>query len=181
MTAKLDASALIYLGKADLLSLADKVCDGLAITTGVYNEAVTGGLNAGHRDAAKIARATQTGAVKVVSWAPGTQELLKQAAFPAALGPGEQETIVEAVAQQCLAVLDDTRARASAVVIGVEFCRTETLLVEALVAGLVNLTEFETSLLRLAQMRNMRASELAELLRLGRLISEGLRDDHAST
>lgn len=117
----------------------------------------------------------------MVSLAPGTQELLKQAAFPAALGPGEQETIVEAVAQQCLAVLDDTRARAAAVVIGVEFCRTETLLVEALVAGLVNLTEFETSLLRLAQMRNMRASELAELLRLGRLISEGLRDDHAST
>ena len=177
MTAKLDASALIYLGKADLLSLADKVCDGLAITTGVYNEAVTGGLNAGHRDAAKIARATQTGSVKVVSLAPGTQEFLKQAAFPAALGPGEQETIVEAAAQQCLAVLDDTRARAAAVFV----CRTETLLVEALVAGLVNLTEFETSLLRLAQMRNMRASELAELLRLGRLISEGLRDDHAST
>jgi predicted nucleic acid-binding protein len=181
MTAILDASALIYLGKADLLSLAAKVCEGLAITTGVYDEAVTDGQNAGHRDATKIARAVRDGSVKVTPLAPSAHQLLMEAAFPSALGPGEKETIVEAAAQQCLAVLDDTRARAAAVVLGVEFCRTETLLVEALVTGLISLTEFETGLLRLAQARNMRASELAELLRLGRVIGEGLRNDRAST
>jgi len=47
--------------------------------------------------------------------------------------------------------------------------------------GLISLTEFETGLLRLAQARNMRASELAELLRLGRVIGEGLRNDRTST
>lgn len=181
MTAKLDASALIYLGKADLLSLADKVCHGLVITTSVYNETVTGGQGAGHRDAARIARAVRDGSIQVVSLSPRTHELLRQAAFPSALGAGEQETIVEAAAQQCLAVLDDVRARAAAVVMGIEFCRTETLLLEALVAGLISLPEFETDLLRLAQVRNMKASELAELFRLGRLISEGLQHDRSST
>jgi len=181
MTAKLDASALIYLGKADLLSLADKVYHGLAITTSVYNEAVTGGQSAGHRDAARIARAVRDGSIQVVSLALAAQNLLNRATFPSALGPGEQETIVEAAAQQCLAVLDDVRARTAAVVMGIEFCRTETLLLEAMVAGLISLSEFEASLLRLAQVRNMKASELAELLRLGRLISEGLQHDRTST
>lgn len=88
---------------------------------------------------------------------------------------------MEALAQQCLAVLDDARARAAAVVMGTEFCRTETLLVEAMVAGLINLAEFERGLLRLAQVRSMKASDLAELLRLGRLIWEGLPYDRTST
>jgi hypothetical protein len=60
-------------------------------------------------------------------------------------------------------------------------CRSETLLVEALVRNLISLLEFETALLRLAQVRGMRADDLVELLRLGRLIEEARNYDRTDT
>jgi len=181
MTAKLDASAIIYLSKANLLSLAAQVCGGLVITTGVYEEAVVHGREAGYRDAETIDRAVQGQLIRVVSLKETSRQRLAQAGFPSRLGRGEKETTIEALEQGCLAVLDDGRARAAAAVLGATLCRTETLLVEALVRSLIGLVEFETALLRLAQVRGMRPDDLAELLRLGRLIEEVLADDRADT
>ena len=106
---------------------------------------------------------------------------LDEAKFPPHLGGGEQETIVEALEQECLTVLDDGRARAAAAVLSATLCRTETLLVEALVRRLIALPEFEAALLRLAQVRGMKAEDLAELLRLGRLIGEVFAHDSPNT
>jgi len=181
MTAKLDASAIIYLGKANLLDLVAQVCSGLVITTGVYEEVVVRGREAGHRDADAIEEAVQNRVVRVTLLEKTGRKRLEEAGFPARLGIGEQETIVEALEQACLAVLDDGQARAAAVVLGTTLCRTETLLVEALVRNLIGLVEFEAALLRLARVRGMRPDDLAELLRLGRLIGEVLADDCANT
>jgi len=181
MTAKLDASAIIYLSKADLLTLAAQVCDGLAMTTAVHEEVVVRGLEAGHRDAQTIERAVEDRLIRVVSLTEGSRCRLDQAGFPPCLGSGEQETIIEALEQECLAVLDDGRARAAAVVLGVTLCRTETLLVEALVRNLIGLAEFERALLRLARVRGMRPDDLAELLRLGRVIGEVLADERTDS
>ena len=177
VAAKLDASALIYLGKTDLMALAAQVCGGLFITTGVYNEAVVRGRAAGHRDAERIGKAVEGKLVQIVPLGEASCQYLEQAGFPTALGDGERETIVEALAQNCLAVLDDVRARSAAVILGAAFCRTETLLVEALVRHLATLAEFEAALLRLAQVRGMKPDDLAELLRLGRLIEEARNYD----
>jgi len=181
MTAKLDASAIIYLSKADLLTLAAQVCGELVITTGVYQEAVVRGQEAGYSDAGRIAKAVQDRRVRVVSLTEASRKRLEEAGFPPSLGMGEQETIIEALEQECLAVLDDGRARAAAVVLDTTLCRTETLLVEALVRNLIGLAEFEETLLRLARVRGMRPDDLAELLRLGRLIGEVLADERADT
>jgi predicted nucleic acid-binding protein len=181
MTAKLDASAIIYLSKANLLTLAAQVCGGLAMTTGVYEEVVVHGRAAGHHDAETIEKAVHDQLVRVVALAEASRQRLDQAGFPPRLGHGEQETIVEALEQECLAVLDDGQARAAAVVLGTTFCRTETLLVEALVRNLISLAEFEAALLRLAQIRGMRPDDLAELLRLGRLMGEVLAHDRTDT
>jgi predicted nucleic acid-binding protein len=191
MTAKLDASALIYLGKADLLTLAAEVCVGLVITTGVYEEAVVRGRAAGHRDADRIAkviaypgqagRAGEKSLVQVVSLAETARQRLGQDEFPSGLGKGERETIMEAVAQGCLAVLDDVRARSAAMMLGATFCRTETLLMEALVRDLIGPTEFEAALLRLAQVKGIKPDDLAEWVRLGRLIGKAGRYDRAKT
>lgn len=181
MTAKLDASAIIYLGKTNLLNLAARVCGELIVTTGVYQEVVVRGREAGHRDAEAIEKAVQDRVVQVVPLKEASRKRLHEAGFPPRLGIGEQETIVEALEQDCLAVLDDLRARSAAVVLGVVLSRTETLLVEALVRGLIDLVEYETALLRLAQVRGMRPDDLVELLRLGRLIEEVLAYDRKGT
>jgi len=147
----------------------------------VYQEAVVRGQEAGYRDAVKIAKAVQDRLVRVVPLTEASRKRLDDAGFSPRLGSGEQETIVEALEQKCLAVLDDGRGRAAAIVLGTTLCRTETLLVEALVRNLIGLVEFEAALLRLAQVRGMRPDDLAELLRLGRLIGEVLTDERADT
>lgn len=122
----------------------------MVVTTAVYEEAVVHGREAGHRDAEAINRSVQDRVIQVVSLKETGRQRLEGARFPPRLGIGEQETIIEALEQACLAVLDDGLARAAATVLGVTLCRTETLLVEALVRNLIDLAEFETSLLRLA-------------------------------
>lgn len=181
MTAKLDASAIIYLAKADLLELSAEVWEELSITTDVYQEAVVRGREAGFSDAEVIARAIQDRVVGVVSLDEDSYKRLESAGFPPRLGTGEQTTIIEALEQECLAVLDDLRARSAAAVLGAELSRTETLLLEALVKGLVDFPEYETALLRLAQVRTMKPADLVELLRLGRLITEVLTDEYTDT
>lgn len=180
MTAKLDSSALIYLSKAGLLPLATQVWGELLITSGVYHEAVTKGRIAGHRDSVAIEAAVKQRLVTVVSLGASSQKQLNNAGFSTSLGVGEKETIIEALVEGCLAVLDDNKARATAVVLGSTFCRTEMLLVEALVRQRILVAEFEALLLRLAGVRNMKSEELAELLHLGRLIAEVSTDDHSS-
>lgn len=117
----------------------------------------------------------------VVSLDEDSYKRLESAGFPPRLGTGEQTTIIEALEQECLAVLDDLRARSAAAVLGAELSRTETLLLEALVKRLVTFPEYETALLRLARVRSMRSDDLVELLRLGRLITEVLTDEYTDT
>jgi hypothetical protein len=92
MTAKLDASATIYLGKANLLTLAARVCGGLLITASVYEETVVRGQEAGHRDAGIIAKAIQDRLIRVVPLTEASRRRLDQARFPSRLGNGEQES-----------------------------------------------------------------------------------------
>ena len=180
MTAKLDASALIYLNKAGLLDLAVRVCDELVITQAVYDECVVRGRRAGHRDAEAIQEVINVGTLRVVSLNESGQQRLTAANFDRRLGRGEQETIIEALEKDCLTVLDDIRARSAAAVLGANLSRTETLVLEALVRGLVGPVDFEKHLLRLAQVRGMRADELSELLRIGHLIIEVMSHDRAN-
>ena len=69
-------------------------------------------------------------------------------------------------------MLDDLRARAAAAVLDVTLCRTDTVLVEGLLKRRIELNTFEDMAVRLAGVMGMRADDLAELLRLGRLIQE---------
>lgn len=63
----------------------------------------------------------------------------------------------------------------------VELSRTETLLLEALAKGVVDFSEYETALLRLARIKSMRSDDVLELLRLGRVITEVLGDEYTNT
>ncbi|MEE8162902.1 MAG: UDP-N-acetylglucosamine 2-epimerase [Anaerolineae bacterium] len=78
---------------------------------------------------------------------------------------GEQETIIEALEQRCLVVLDDLRARAAAAVLGAALCRSDTLLVEGLLKREIALAEFQAIALRLADITGMRVDDLAEMAR----------------
>jgi len=115
-------------------------------------------------------------AFQVKQLSPAAAKRLAEARFPDRLGPGEQETIVEALEEECLAVLDDLHARAAAAALGVLMCGCDTVVLEALLKGRISGEEYQARVTRLAAVMGMRADDLAELLWLGRLIQEGL--DH---
>jgi len=94
--------------------------------------------------------------------------------LPLSLGAGERETIIEALEEECLAILDDLDSRAVASALGVSLCGSDTVLIEALLRRLVTLQDYEGKATRLAGVMGMRADDLAELLRLGRLIKEAI-------
>ena len=135
------------------------------------------GKAGGYPDALVIEQTIAEGCIQVKQLSPAAGKRLDEARFPERLGVGEQETIIEALEQKCLAVLDDLRARATAAVWDVTLCRTDTVLVEGLLKRRIELTEFEDMAIRLAGVMGMRADDLAELLRLGRLIQEVRADD----
>jgi predicted nucleic acid-binding protein len=174
VTAKLDASAIVYLSKAKLLTLVERVCGPIVITAGVYQEVVVRGRAAGHRDADVIDKAVRNREVLVVSLTEIGRKRLEEAGFSARLGQGEQETIIEALEQNCLAVLDDSYARSAAMTLRATFCRTETLLIEAVMKKAMDMAAYEAALSRLAQAKGMKLDDLMELLRVGRLITGGV-------
>ena len=141
-TIKLDASGLIYLTKAGHLDLVEDLYKEVIITDAVYQEAVIQGKAGGYPDALVIERAIAEGRIQVKQLSPVANKRLDEARFPERLGMGEQETIVEALEQKCLAVLDDLRARAAAAVLDVTLCRTDTVLVEWLLKRRVELNTF---------------------------------------
>ena len=144
------------------------------IPEAVYQERVVQGKAAGHRDAAQVERMIREARIQVVPLDASAEARLQDAALPDSLGSGEKETIIEAAEQGCLAVLDDLRARATAAALGVTLCRSDTLLVEGLLKGHLTQREFQAMAIRLAGVRGMRADDLIELLRSGRLIKEVL-------
>jgi len=178
MPIKLDASAVIYFTKATLLKLVKTLYGELFITEAVYQEMVVQGKAAGHRDAAEVERMISEAKMQVIGLNESAEARLRDAALPDSLGRGEKETIIEAAEQGCLAVLDDLRARATAAALGVTLCRSDTLLVEGLLKGHITQSEFQAMAISLAGVKGMRADDLIELLRLGRLIKEVLENDN---
>lgn len=142
------------------------------ITSAVYQEAVEAGKKAGYADAYLIERYVIEGKVTVIELTAGVQEKLGRAAMPSKLGLGEKETIIEALEEDCLAILDDLGSRSVAAMLGLAFSGSDTVLLEALLKKFITLEDYESKISRLATVMGMRADDLAELLRLGRLIGE---------
>jgi len=172
MPVKLDACSLIYLTKAKLLDLVEKLHGEMLIPEAVYQEAVVAGKRAGYTDALTIEQYIEAGKVKVISLTADVRRRMETLQLPLSLGAGERETIIEALEEGCLAILDDLDSRAAASALGVLLCGSDTVLIEALLKKLVTLQEYEAAVTRLAGIMGMRADDLAELLRLGRLIKE---------
>lgn len=125
-----------------------------------------------------IEKAIAEGRIQVKQLSSAAAKRLAEARFPHRLGPGEQETIVEALEQKCLAVLDDLHARATAAALDLSLCGSDTVVLEALLRGRLSGEEYQTKITRLAGVMGMRADDLAELLWLGRLIQEAV--DHGN-
>jgi len=178
MPIKLDASAVIYFTKATLLDLVKTLYGEVFITEAVYQETVVRCKAAGHRDATEVERMISESKIHVIDLNESAEARLRNAALPDSLGRGEKETIIEAAEQGRLAVLDDLRARATAAALDVTLCRSDTLLLEGLLKGHINQSEFQAMSIRLAGVAGMRADDLVELLRLGRLIKEVLKNDN---
>lgn len=146
----------------------------IIITDAVYQEAVIQGKAGGYPDALVIEKAIVEGGIQVKQLSPAAAKRLAEARFPDRLGPGEQETIIEALEQECLAVLDDLHARAAAAALGLSLCGCDTVVLEGLLRGLIGGEEYQTKVTRLATVMGMRADDLAELLWLGHMIQEVL-------
>lgn len=174
MPVKLDACSLIYLAKAELVDLVEILYGEILIPEAVYQEAVVAGKKAGYADALTIEQYVEAGKMKVIRLTADVQRRMGALQLPLSLGAGERETIIEALEEECLAILDDLDSRAAASALGVSLCGSDTVLIEALLRRLVTLQEYEDKATRLAGVMGMRADDLAELLRLGRLIKEAI-------
>ncbi|MFH1674841.1 MAG: DUF3368 domain-containing protein [Pseudomonadota bacterium] len=139
-TAVSNATPLIYLSKANKLSLLQAVVRQLFIPEAVHREVVIEGKRLGERDAYRVEKAINQGwilvqAVKVI--------------YPIeiAIHPGEVEVISLAKEKGIEAVLmDDIKARAASEMAGLRPIGTLWVILKAVKNHILNLDEFLTTL-----------------------------------
>jgi predicted nucleic acid-binding protein len=161
---KIDSCSLIYLAKADLLPVTRQLYRDMRITRGVYEEVVVEGRKRNRPDAFVVDSYIEKRAIGVVDFNGRLPPEL------ATMGRGESETVMEAHAESCPALLDDLRSRAYAARAGIEYTSVDVLLIEALARGKLTPEEFGDHARSLAKACSMRAERFAELLRIGMII-----------
>jgi len=162
---KIDACSLIYLVKSDLLSVALDLYKEIRITDSVYDEVIVRRKRAGHSDAAVAEAEVQRKKIKVVP------SKAKKEPSLASLGRGESDTIAEARAEDCPALVDDSRAKVVARKLKVPFLSVDIMLIEALARKKITMDEFQRMARDLNSVANFRSDKYADLLAIANIVS----------
>lgn len=128
-----DATPLIYLAKADRLSLLEYLDGRRLIPEPVYDEVVTGGVDAGYTDARRLERAVDEGAFEVVP-VPETPLSDRLGENPN-LSPADVAVLGCAEAHAGTAVMDEAYGRDVAAVEGIETRGTAYLVLSLVERG----------------------------------------------
>ncbi len=162
---KIDSCSLIYLVKSDLLSLAIELYEEVRITDSVYDEVIVQGKRAGYPDAAMAEAEVQRKKIKIV------RSKAKKEPSLASLGCGESDTIAEARAESCPALVDDSRAKIVARKLKVPFLSVDIMLIEALARKKITMDEFYKMARDLNSVANYRSDKYADLLTIANIVS----------
>ena len=162
---KIDACSFIYLVKSDLLSLASELYKEIRITDSVYDEVIVQGKRAGHPDAAVAEAEVQRKKIKII------HSKAKKEPSLASLGRGESDTIAEARAEDCPALVDDSRAKIVARKLNVPILSVDIMLIEALARKKITMNEFHKMARDLNSVANYRSDKYADLLTIANIVS----------
>ncbi|MEX2754296.1 MAG: hypothetical protein Q6365_002805 [Candidatus Sigynarchaeota archaeon] len=132
---KIDASSLIYLLRMNFIDVLVKFENELVITKAVHDEVVIRGKNKGRADAFICEKLIHEGRITVHDHLGYMLNVN--------LGPGEQETIQNAMEKQCSCVLDDQKALRMATSMGVAVKQVPFLMLEALKKNVISSIEFD--------------------------------------
>jgi predicted nucleic acid-binding protein len=167
---KLDSCSAIYLAKCEMLDLAADVYSRLAVTQSVYREAVRRGKECGYADAYVLDQAVVDGSIQVVEIKPSDSKAMGTMPIFQKLGEGEAETLYEALAQGCVAMVDDRDAWIAARALGVEYTTSLGLLIEGVWAGRLSPPRFDELMDRLASAAGIPPDRVREARRIARVI-----------
>jgi predicted nucleic acid-binding protein len=153
--------------KAGLFELIRDYYKDVRVTDKVKIECVDKGIKSGHRDAYVIDHLIRIGHIKVI-------KAEKDIEHPSLdrIDQGERSTIVEAINEDCIAVLNDQKSRAVAGLFNVKFMALELLLIEMLAKDTIDSQSFDEHVKRLAKVSRMRGDRLVEVFELKRIVLE---------
>jgi predicted nucleic acid-binding protein len=157
-----DASALIYLAKADLLGAACQIVGAVRVVPAVWGEAIESGLSRRLPDAARLEQAAAEGLLRRVPLAMAPLRLAAEIGKQFRLGSGESQVFAMAKRGESI-LMDDGRAVRVALSLGL--IPVSTLMLPALGVRRGAVDEgFARQMLRvLATVVAVRADTLAQL------------------
>jgi predicted nucleic acid-binding protein len=126
---------MIYALKMDFTSVLSKLHEDVVITKGVHDEVVTRGKRKGKAEAYICEKLIKTGNI-IVHDSPSTSPIL-------GLGPGETETIQNAIEHKCACIIDDKKGRRVAVSMNLDSRSIGLELLAALKKKIISSGEFD--------------------------------------
>ncbi|MHA2244540.1 MAG: hypothetical protein ACXADY_06190 [Candidatus Hodarchaeales archaeon] len=159
---KIDASAIIYIIKANLIDVLLPNYTPLRITKPVFNEVVTKGKLKGYSDAFIIEHLVNNNKIEVMP------EIEFELPLLASLGSGEQSSIVEAHQQHELLIIDDKKARNRAIAFNIEFIGTDGLLLTVFLSNYISFDVFKEKLTKLSEIMLLSPTKVIKLLEIAK-------------
>lgn len=132
---KIDSSPLIYAIKGNYISLLKNLYSDIVIIDSVYEEVVKSGINRGKRDAYVIEKLIETKELE--------RHSDSEIEIQINLGKGESAVINSAKKENCIAFLEDQKARKIATNLGIKVEWTSYALLKALKVRLISDGEFD--------------------------------------
>ncbi|MBM3934438.1 MAG: hypothetical protein FJ319_09080 [SAR202 cluster bacterium] len=143
-----DSSSLIYLGKLDRLPLLERLYSDVLIAPSVWEETIQGGKEVHPVESAQLERSLRE--YELIDLTYDEVRLSQLFRMDLRLGAGEAEVIAVSSIRGCVAMVDEKRARAAAVRLGVRLVGTVGVLLAAREISLLSYDELLDLLRRLA-------------------------------
>ncbi|SMO84963.1 DUF3368 domain-containing protein [Halorubrum cibi] len=130
-----DATALIYLAKAERLAVVETLSEPRLVPEPVYDEVVTEEIEAGYDDARRIEQAVEGGRLEVVETDLDDSAIATRLDRHSGLSDADVAVLAYADARDAVAVMDEAAGRSAAEVEGVETRGTAYVVLSAVKCG----------------------------------------------
>jgi predicted nucleic acid-binding protein len=130
-----DATSLIYLAKAERLSVVETLSESRLVPEQVYHEVVTEGIETRYDDARRIEQEVEGGRLAVVDAATDESDITDRLARHDGLIDADVGVLACADARDAVAVMDEAAGRSAAAVEGIETRGTAYVVLSAVKRG----------------------------------------------
>ena len=163
-----DASVLIALAKMRRLDLLAAVYGKVLIGPVVKGETVDAGKRISAPGVLLIEKAIDDGWLQIARLSPKEKKTAQSIVSKSRLDGGEAESIALATARKLIVIIDDKEARSFAEAMGVQFCGTAGMLLQAFVKRHLTLDQLDDAVQALSKTIWLAPSVVAEILKTAR-------------